>query len=765
MMENIYLIIVFILFLLAVSDLVVGVSNDAVNFLNSAVGSKAAPYRVILFVASMGVFLGAMFSMGMMEVARNGIFNPQYFYFAEIMVIFTAVMITDVILLDAFNSLGLPTSTTVSLVSELMGAAVAISLIKLSGGGQVFVENGIERLANLGDYINTAKSLGIITGILSSVVIAFTAGIIVQFLARLLFSFDFVGKMKYFGALWGGIAVTSITYFLLVKGAKDSVFMNDNAKSWVNDNGNLIILYSLVGWTVLLQLFRFVFSIDILKFTVLLGTFALAWAFAGNDLVNFVGVPIAGFNAFEFFSATPGANADTFLMTDLGANKPVVVPVYMLIMAGGIMVLTLWFSRNARNVTRTELSLSNQNEGEERFGSSFLARNIVRAFVKISESFDKRIPNSVKRFVDKRFDASAISAETSKATGEKPKFDLIRASVNLVTSSILISIATSHKLPLSTTYVTFMVAMGSSLADRSWGRESAVYRVTGVLSVIAGWFFTAFSAFTGAFVFALLIYWLGVYGAIGLVLLAFYAMYHTYVRSKRQEATELALKDYEIEEVDGDVLPGRILDNCRSNVVGVLNQVATLYDQSLVCFEAEDRKGLKSITRDVVTLNTKTKTLRHNIYPTVRRLQEESIDTSLYYVQVVDYLRETAHCLSYIANPCFDHIDNNHKVFSDDQFEDLKSLRGQMQLFVKESVHIISENAFNGLEIQLHRQQQLLEHLKLLRKKQLKRIKKEKEGTRISLLYLNILHETQNMLLHMGNLLKAQRDFVAFQLK
>jgi phosphate/sulfate permease len=761
-MENIYLIIVFILFLLAVSDLVVGVSNDAVNFLNSAIGSKAAPYRVVLFVASLGIFLGASFSTGMMEVARNGIFNPQYFFFAEIMIIFMAVMITDVILLDAFNSFGMPTSTTVSLVSELMGAAVAVSLIKLAGSGQTIIDDGVERLANIGDYINTAKSLGIITGILSSVVIAFTAGILIQYIVRLVFSFNYQPKMKYLGAVWGGIAVTAITYFLLVKGAKDSVFMSADAKDWVANNGNLIILYSLVGWTLLLQIFKFVFNVDTLKFTVLLGTFALAWAFAGNDLVNFIGVPLAGFSSFQIFSATPGASPDSLLMTAMSGKNPVSVPAYMLIIAGGIMVVTIWLSKKARNVTKTELSLSNQSEGEERFGSSFLARTIVRATVRISESVGEKTPGFVRRFVSKQFDTSAADENRNS---DSPKFDLIRASVNLVTSSILISIATSHKLPLSTTYVTFMVAMGSSLADRSWGRESAVYRVTGVLSVIGGWFFTAFSAFTGAFLFALLINWLGIFAIVGLVLLAFYSMYHTHISSKRKAADEKALSDIGIEEVDGEILPGKILENCKANVTDVLKEVSYVYNQTLLDFEAEDRKGLKAITKEVEHLNAKTKKLRNSIYPTVRKLQEESIDSSLYYVQVIDYLRETAHCLTYIVNPSFEHVNNNHKIFVVEQFDDLKSLRVEVQELIAEAVRIITNGNYSTLDNHLHHKQQLLEHIRLLRKKQLRRIKKDKAGTRVSLLYLNVLHETQNMLLHLGNLLKAQRDFVAFQTK
>lgn len=762
-MDNIYLLLVFILFLLALSDLIVGVTNDAVNFLNSAVGAKAASYRTILFIASIGIFVGASFSTGMMEVARNGIFNPQHFYFNEIMIIFIAVMITDVILLDAFNSLGLPTSTTVSLVSELMGAAVAVSIYKIATGHHFIIDDGIERLANMGDYINTAKSLGIITGILSSVIVAFTAGVLIQFVVRLVFTFNYEARLKYLGSIMGGVAITTIVYFLLIKGAKDAVFMSPESKLWIKENSNLIILYSIIGWTVVLQLFRWMFRINILKFVVLTGTFALAMAFAGNDLVNFIGVPIAGFSSFEIFSSTPNADPHTLLMTGMAADKTVLVPSYMLIIAGVVMVLTLWFSRKARNVTKTELSLSRQHEGEERFGSSFLARNIVRSVIKMSNAIDKIIPQRITNYISSRFDSTDAESRRKELGHDAPHFDLLRAAVNLVASSMLIALATSHKLPLSTTYVTFMVAMGSSLADRSWGRESAVYRITGVLSVIGGWFFTAFSAFIGAFAFAMLINWLGFGAVFGLLALAIYFVYHTHVASKRKQAKEDAVDSFEIEEVDGEILPEKILERCKLSVVNVLKDVSKLYDQSLTSFEDEDRRALKQITREVADLNNNTKHMRHNIYPTVRKLQEGFIDSGLFYVQVIDYLRESAHCLTYISNPCFDHLDNNHKVFGDEQFDDLNQLKKSVIHFIDQSVDLINHNSFQDLDNLIHYKGQLLEHLRLLRKKQLKRIKKDKAGTRVSLLYLNILHETQNMLLHLGNLLKAQRDFVNFQ--
>ena len=761
-MENIYLILVIVLFLLAASDLIVGVSNDAVNFLNSAIGAKSASFRTILFIASIGIFVGATFSTGMMEVARKGIFNPQYFYFGEIIVIFLAVMITDVILLDTFNTFGLPTSTTVSLVFELMGAAVAVSLFKLAAaGGQTIEVDGINRLANLGDYINSAKSLAIITGILLSVVVAFTTGIVIQFIVRAVFSFKYDVKLKYLGSIWGGIAITAITYFLLIKGVKDAVFMSDAAKVYIKENSNLIILYSFIVWTIILQLLRMLFKANLLKIIVLAGTFALAMAFAGNDLVNFIGVPIAGFNSYEAFAAQSQYGADSFLMTALAQKTP--VPAYMLVGAGLIMVLTLFFSKKARSVTKTELALSRQQEGDERFGSSFLARSIVRSTLKMSQSISKVLPSSVNNFLARQFDSSEYEEKRQKMGKDAPNFDMIRASVNLVVSSILISIATSYKLPLSTTYVTFMVAMGTSLSDRSWGRESAVYRITGVLSVIGGWFFTAFSAFTVAFLFASLIKWLGFSAIFALVVMAIYFVYRTHIIHKKRAAEEIELKDIDIDDISMVLSPGKVLAKCKLSVNSVLNDISDNYVNSVTYFETEDRKNLRQITKDVKDLNQKTKTLRNNIYSTVRKLQEESIESSLYYVQVIDYLREAAHCMSFIVNPMYEHLDNNHKIFTQDQFSDLKNLQGKIKVFFKDVIHSIKKDDFSDIDDIIKKQQQLMEHIRMLRKAQLKRIKKEKAGTKMSLLYLNLLHESQNMLLHVGNLLKAQRDFVKFQ--
>lgn len=742
-MENIYLILVVVLFVLAISDLVVGVSNDAVNFLNSAIGAKAAPFKIIMAVAALGVFIGATFSSGMMEVARKSMFNPEHFYFQEIMIIFLAVMITDVVLLDLFNTFGMPTSTTVSIVFELLGAAVGVAIIKVMNDPSV----------SMSQYINSAKALAIISGILISVVVSFTTGAIVQYLTRAVFSFRYQKRIKYLGSLWGGIAITAITYFILVKGANGASFMTAETKSWINSNSKLIIVYSLLGWTALLQIFHWLFNLNILKLTVLVGTFALAMAFAGNDLVNFIGVPLAGFDAYKAYMATPGATPANFLMGSLA--NPVKTETYILLIAGLVMVITLWTSKKAHRVVKTSVDLSRQGEGDERFGSSFFARSLVRGSIALSNSVASAVPAPVKNYLNKQFE---MPDEPVSKKADAPAFDMLRASVNLVVASILIASATSLKLPLSTTYVTFMVAMGTSLSDRAWGRDSAVYRITGVLSVIGGWFFTAFSAFTIALLAALAISFGGFWAIGALLALAIFLLVRTHLFAKKSDSQTKA-SELEIEETEGELASDRILEQCKGSVADVLQQVSGLYLKTLISFESEDRKQLKEATKEVEALNQQTKKMKTNIYRTVRKLQEESIDSGLYYVQVLDYLRETAHCLNYVTKPCWEHLDNNHKTFSDEQFYDINNLQVKVKGILQKSVNMIELDKYEQLPKLLEEQAKILEHLRLLRKTQLKRIKKEKSGTRISMLYLGILHETQNMMLHLVNLLKAQRDF------
>ncbi|NNC95380.1 MAG: inorganic phosphate transporter, partial [Chitinophagales bacterium] len=526
-MLTFYLIIIIILFLLAVSDLIVGVSNDAVNFLNSAVGSRAASLKVIIFVAALGVVFGCTFSSGMMEVARKGIFHPEHFYFSEIMILFLAVMVTDVILLDSFNTFGLPTSTTVSIVFELLGAAVAISIIKINVD-----PNALE----LGQYINSGKALAIISGILLSVIIAFTVGLVIQYLTRLLFSFDYESRLKYFGSIWGGLAITAITYFMLIKGAKGASFMDDALKASISDNAFKILLVSFAIWTVILQLLRWFTKVDILKMIVLVGTFALAMAFAGNDLVNFIGVPLAGYNSYQLFVESGGADPDSFLMQGLSGKVP--TPTAFLLLSGIIMTVTLWTSKKAKSVLKTSLDLGRQQEGSERFASFPVSRKLVRSVSKAADFVNSRLPEDLRRRMEKQFDDAAFNNSKKVLGNQAPSFDLVRASVTLVVSSILIALGTSLKLPLSTTYVTFMVFMGTSLADGAWGKDSAVFRVSGVLSVIGGWFFTAFSAFTVAFLVAGVFYFGGVIAIAVVLIVASVFVIRTHKLHKKRAMAE-----------------------------------------------------------------------------------------------------------------------------------------------------------------------------------------------------------------------------------
>ncbi len=744
-MENIYLIMVIVLFILAISDLVVGVSNDAVNFLNSAIGSKAAPFKTIMIIAALGILVGATFSSGMMEVARKGIFHPENFFFSEIMIIFLAVMITDIILLDTFNTFGLPTSTTVSIVFELLGAAVAVSIIKISSSP--------ETAKDIGEYINTAKALAIISGILLSVVIAFSLGAIIQYITRLIFSFDFQTKLKYYGAIWGGIAITAITYFILIKGAKGASFMNSETKTLIKENTWLIIISSFIFWTILMQILSWLVKLNILKLIVLVGTFALAMAFAGNDLVNFIGVPLAGYESFKEFIANPGNDPNSFLMAGLAGK--VKTPTIFLLIAGIIMVIALRFSRKARTVTKTEIGLSRQDEGNEQFSSTVISRSLVRTTINIGNILKIITPNKIKEGISNRFDQSKAPKTIEK---DPPAFDLLRASVNLVVASILISFATSLKLPLSTTYVTFMVAMGTSLSDKAWGRESAVYRITGVLSVIGGWFFTAFSAFTIAFLVALLFYWGGIYAIGAIVIIAFIIMTHSYKVHKKREKTS--------NEVSGSVDESEIEDNilfkCSNTVIKTLKTVNNILINTISGISREDLKLLRNSSKDVKTLNKKVKYLKDNINNTIIDFQVDSIETGHYYVQVLDYLREIAHDLTYITLPGLEHIDNNHKGLTASQIDELNNILNEISKFFIIIERTISENNYSDVDKNIEIQQKALHILDSYRKNQIKRIKDKEVGIKNSMLYFNIITEIKNLFLHTINLLKAQRDFVNY---
>jgi phosphate/sulfate permease len=744
-MDNIYLFFVVALFILAISDLVVGVGNDAVNFLNSAIGSKVASMKVILGVASLGVLLGATFSSGMMEVARSGVFHPDQFYFNEIMVIFLAVMITDIILLDTFNTFGLPTSTTVSIVFELLGAAVAVSIFK--------IYSSPETLQDLGTYINSARALAIISGILLSVVIAFTVGSIVQFFSRLLFTFNYEKNLPYFGAVWGSIAITSIIYFILVKGASGASFMTPEAIQWIHDNTFLILTSCFVGFTLISQFLISVFKINILRIIVLIGTFSIAMAFAGNDLVNFIGVPLAGYESFKLFVADPSLNPATYTMESL--LLPVQTPTGFLLAAGIIMIFALIFSKKARSVTQTEVDLARQGEGYERFSSSIFAQTLVRKSMDISKAISRIIPERLMRSIDKRFDTS-VSKRRNRMLKSNADFDMVRASVNMFVASILIALATSLKLPLSTTYVTFMVAMGTSLSDRAWGRESAVYRITGVITVIGGWFFTAFTAFSVAFLFAMMIIWGSYPAAIIALIIAFSFLIRTnFIHKKR--SLKKALEEDKTKRVWTEE---SVMNECNKNIRQTLGNVALLHSQLTTTFIAEDRRRLKKVNKKVEELNEYTKVLKNGIFITLKKLEEDSVDTGHHYVQILDYLRETAHCLTYIAEPFNEHLDNAHPATIPEQESEVLKLNDKIGVFYKNALSLVENKRYGEMETVIKMNTEIISDLEKFKKLQIKLIKADKVKTKNSLVIFNYLSETKNMLLYTINLLKSHRDFV-----
>lgn len=736
---DIYVIIVGILFLLAISNLIVGVSNDAVNFLVSAIGSKAGKFNVIMIMAGIGILIGATFSNGMMEVARKGIFHPELFYFNEIIMIFMAVMLTDVILLDFFNTFGFPTSTTVSLVFSLLGSAIAIAIAKSGSSG-----------LPVSTYINSGSALTIIGGILLSVVVAFITGLFVQSIARIIFSFNYEKSFKYFGGLWGGFAFSIITYFMFIKGFKSSTLANTEIIQWIIKHQIEVILLSFVIWTIIFQILISFFRVNVLKIIVLVGTMALAMAFAGNDLVNFIGVPLAGFSSFEFWHNS-GVAADKFLMVDLIGK--VHVNILFLIVSALIMIITLWVSKKARTVTQTEINLSRQDAGYERFGSTQLSRALVRWSIGFSEIFKKIIPAKSQVWIEKRFDFTKSNSQKENSSA----YDLIRASVNLVVASILIAIATSFKLPLSTTYVTFMVAMGTSLADRAWGRESAVFRVTGVLSVISGWFFTAFVAFAIAFTIAIIIHFGGIL-AIGLfVALDVFLIYHSrIIHKQRMKKEQDEIKKYkdEIEISKQDMLEvntKKILSEIDNSILFISNLQSA--------FISSKRKELKKAVKLANEIKSNVKYLKKNIFTTVQNLNDENLKAAQYYVQVIDSLREISNAITFLAERYFEHIDNNHDIFKKKQLKDLNVLQDKLHNFMLECKTVIEKNKYVRIDELREIKNQFLIEIEEVKTKQLRLIHDKEVDLINSNLYLNVLAEYKNIALYFIRLVKSQKRF------
>ena len=738
-----YILMLIALAILATVDLVVGVSNDAVNFLNSAIGSKAIAIRNIMIIASIGVFFGAITSSGMMEVARKGIFNPGMFMFQDIMFIFMAVMITDILLLDVFNTLGMPTSTTVSIVFELLGAAVAISLIKIS-------QNDAESISAIWNYINYEKASLIIFGILLSVVVAFSVGAIVQFVSRLIYSFNFEKRPSYINALFGGFAITAITYFIIIKGMKGTPYYKD-VKFLIEDNTLTIIAGSFLLWTIISQVFIKVFNLNVLKLIIGIGTFSLAMAFSGNDLVNFIGVPIAAWNSYEAWSVS-GVEANAFSMEILAKKVP--SNVWLLLIAGGIMVLTLWTSSKARNVIKTGIDLSRQGEGHEKFQPNPLSRLVVRASMGINTGITYIFPAKTIAFVNSKFQKPVIELTKNK-TYELPAFDMVRASVNLIVAGILISIATSLKLPLSTTYVTFMVAMGTSLADRAWGRESAVYRVAGVINVVGGWFLTAITAFLAAALVAYLISWDMVMIPVLLVLVAFLIGRNTIIHRKKSK--EVKEQEY-IERADLITING-VIEESADHISNVANRVNKLYTNVVNDLTNHDLNKLRKTDKHVGKLNDEIDSLKDGVFYFIKSLDDTSVQASRFYILVLGYLQDVAQSISYISRASFKHVNNNHKNLKKGQLKDLKGIDNQLTELLGQVSSIFELRAFDDLEDILIEKQALLKDVSNSIEKQVTRIRQEESSPKNTTLYFSILLETQDLITALMSLLQTYEEF------
>ena len=731
-MSPLFTAIVVILALLAVMGIVVGVANDAVNFLNSALGSKVAPRRVILWVAAAGILVGTLTSSGMMEVARSGVFYPGQFSFQEIMMLFLGMMLGNVLLLDLYNTLGLPTSTTVSMVFGLLGAAVAAALFRIAG------DPGTS-LQDLSQFINTGKAMVIIAAILLSVALAFVAGTLFMYISRLVFSFRYAAVFRRWGAVWCGISLAGILYFALFKGLKSSGLIPTSVSAYVGDHVLVTLLAFWAAASLLLYIFQRM-RLNIMRITILSGTFSLALAFAGNDLVNFIGVPVAGFDAYTIARE---AGDTQMLMGALNENVP--ANFLILLTAGILMILTLWTSKKAMHVSETELSLSAQDDaGQQQYGSSVFSRTIVRAALNVSAGIERVVPKHLRESISRRFEYEDV--EHSGAP-----YDMIRATVNLTTSALLIAMATSLKLPLSTTYVCFMVAMGSSLADRAWGRESAVYRISGVMTVVAGWFITALGGFLIAFVVGLALIYGGTPAFIVITLLCGYMLIHSNFLKKDKESA--IVKEHEDTNED-------IIANLRDEVCRTMECATKIYDRTLIAVFKENRKVLRDMVKESNDLFYQSRERKYSLLPTLKKLQGGDVNTAHYYVQVVDYLNEMTKALMHITRPAFEHIDNNHEGLSKEQARDLMSINDDVESIYRHINLMLREGDFSEIETVLTMRDQLFESIAEAIKSELTRINEARSNTKASMLYLTILTETKNMVLQSRNLLKSQQYFL-----
>jgi len=747
-MEHYLYLVIITIAVLAIIDLMVGVSNDAVNFLNSGLGSKALSFRLIMILASAGILCGALFSSGMMEIARSGIYVPSMFSFNDVMVIFLAVMITDIILLDVFHYFGLPTSTTVSIVFELLGAAVCLALYK------IYTTTG--EWSTLPEYINTDKATEIVVSILLSVVISFTLGMLVQYVSRVIFTFQFEKRLKTFGVLFGGLALALISYFILIKGLKSVTFISSDVKLWITTHELLILAGSFVFFTILSFILTRL-NVNILKVIVGVGTFGLALSFAGNDLVNFIGVPVAAIQSIGFFKAA-GGDPNTYMMSEL-ASSNIVAPMWILTVSGLIMLFTLWTSKKARTVIETEMNLSSQDSSSEKFQPNTLSRWIVRGFVNLGNILSYVMPRTLQTKLDKRFEQASTS--TKQKSDDEPMFDMVRASVNLMVASSLIALGTSMKLPLSTTYVTFMVAMGSAFADRAWDRESAVYRVSGVFHVIGGWFFTAACAFTGAFIIA---YFLKIGGIVSFVvaLIVLALLLFQNARSHRRKVAEQAERKLQLEKSDIRSLQ-QVTEASANQISEVIAKSNLFYKEvvdNLIKTDltnlAKNKKLIKKLNKDIDSNND-------NLFNFIRNLDDTSAKSSRYYIMALGYLQDIVENLYIISNNALNHVDNNHKPLRESRGKDLQIISDQLGLWYSEIYTMYKRLEFSNIEQVMKQRDPIQKTINILLDKQITDIRTSDSSPKNTKLYFSILLETNEMISSTFKLLRLHSEFLVFK--
>lgn len=746
-METIYLAIVVFLLCLAVFDLFVGVSNDAVNFLNSAIGAKVAKFRTVLIVASAGVAIGAVMSSGMMDVARHGIMQPANFSFYDVMTIFLAVMVTDVIVLDMFNTLGMPTSTTVSLVFELLGGTFVLAAIKIAGDPSL----------EFADLLNTDKALSVIVAIFVSVAIAFFFGMIVQWFSRMVFTFNYKKHSRYSIALFGGIAFTAISYFIFLKGLGKSRFIAEDIRTWIDSNISLLLLYTFVGSTIMMQVLHML-RVNVFKFVVLMGTFALAMAFAGNDLVNFIGVPLAGLDAFrDYVANSNGIGARDFMMTSLMESAQ--TPPFFLLAAGVVMIIAMATSKKARNVIKTSVDLSRQDEGDEMFGSSRAARSIVRVTQDGNSWVMQYMPKSFSRWIDSRFNKQEAELNDGAA------FDVVRAAINLVLASMLITIGTNYKLPLSTTYVTFMVAMGSSLADRAWSRESAVFRVTGVISVIGGWFITAAVAFGACALVCLIMFYGGILAKILFMVLVVALL----INSNRKYASKE--KEGEKEDVFRLMMrtrdPEIVLDLLMKHVSRTQSFMTRFaideFNNIIDGLENERTRTLRKVSNELSKEKDMLKKFRRQELLALKRVPTEiAIERNTWFHLGINSSEQYIYCLRRILEPIKEHVDNNFNPIPQVYINEFRPLRATINDLMQQTETQISTCRFEHYRDTLALADKCKDELSIVRKRHIDRITEMKDNNllQVSLVYLNLLQESQQLLSNMRHQLRAAKKFM-----